>query len=134
MSFRLSIERSKPYPKHPKTIGEHILKKRHELGLFQRHVAAQIGVNTWTITNWEKEATHPEIQFYPAIISFLGYEPFPEPRTLGEMIKFKRQSLGLSQRQFAELIQVDPSTVHQWEHNRRKPSGSAGQKLNQILA
>ncbi|WP_262692502.1 helix-turn-helix domain-containing protein [Kordiimonas aestuarii] len=134
MAFRLSVERSTPYPKNPTTIGEHILKRRCELELFQKDVGQQIGVCSCTIMNWEKGSSTPEIRYYPAIISFLGYEPFPEPHTQGEMIRFKRQSLGLTQRQFAELINVDPSTIYQWEHNDRKPLGRASERLAQFLA
>ncbi len=36
------------------SIGDHIRKKRLQLGLFQRELAQQLGVNVWTILNWEK--------------------------------------------------------------------------------
>jgi len=43
----------KDYPANPKTIGEHIRKRRMDLGLMQREVAKIIGVTESTIWNWE---------------------------------------------------------------------------------
>ena len=36
-----------------------------------------------------------------------------------------RGSLGLSQKQFAQLIGVSPRTVQNWEQKRREPEGAA---------
>lgn len=47
-----------------------------DLGLRQRDVAAKIGVHALTVTNWEKGHTAPEIRFLPAILDFLGYNPW----------------------------------------------------------
>lgn len=45
-----------------------------DLGLLQKQVAEQIGVHPLTITNWERNATQPTVQYIPAINLFLGYE------------------------------------------------------------
>ncbi len=66
-----------PYPDVPETLGDHLLKRRHELGLLQKHVAASIGVNSWTLANWEKGYTSPKLRSWPGIIEFLGYGPHP---------------------------------------------------------
>ena len=34
-----------------------------------------MGVNTWTLGNWEKGYTKPALRFWPKIIDFLGYDP-----------------------------------------------------------
>lgn len=41
------------YPSNPKTIGEHIRKRRMDLGLEQKEVAKIIGVPESSIWNWE---------------------------------------------------------------------------------
>lgn len=46
------------------------------MGLLQRDVARQIGVNKDTIYNWETNRTGPEVRLIPRIIDFLGYAPF----------------------------------------------------------
>jgi len=63
------------YPEFPLAIGEHIRKRRMDLGLLQREVAEIIGVVEPTIWNWE-HGVEPELQYNPKIIKFLGYAPF----------------------------------------------------------
>jgi hypothetical protein len=56
-TFSISIPLQKQpfpsYPEHPLTIGEHIRKKRMDLGLLQREVAEIIGVTESSVWNWE---------------------------------------------------------------------------------
>ena len=40
-----------------------------------------------------------------------GYDPGPEPETLTERIKATRQKQGISQRELARRLGIDPSTV-----------------------
>jgi len=49
-------------------------------------------------------------------------EKFSSPQTLGEHIRQKRISLGLYQRQVAELIGVGEFTVHNWEKKKTTPA------------
>lgn len=44
------------YLENPRTAGEHLLKRRHDLGLTQVQVAEALGVTVSTITTWEKTA------------------------------------------------------------------------------
>ena len=55
------------------------------------------------------------MRFIPAIIAFLEYDPRPEPRTFGERIRMTREGQGLTQRELARRLGVDPSTVWIWE-------------------
>jgi DNA-binding transcriptional regulator YiaG len=41
-------------PAQPETLGEHIKRRRLNLHLLQRQVAAQLGVNLETLKNWER--------------------------------------------------------------------------------
>jgi transcriptional regulator with XRE-family HTH domain len=104
------------YPKKLVTLGDHIRKKRLDLGLFQKDVAVTIGVNTCTITNWEKGHSEPKIRFIPRINEFLGYKlPLPPPTTLGERIEQYRTLSGVSQKEMARRIGIDPGTLSRLE-------------------
>jgi len=62
----------KGYPRALCTIGDHLRKRRLDLGLLQREVAERLGVNEATVTNWELNRTSPALWFLPAIVRFLG--------------------------------------------------------------
>jgi DNA-binding XRE family transcriptional regulator len=79
-------------------------------------MATQLGVNEWTVGNWENDETKPVLRFIPRIISFLGYDPEPpNPRTVAEGLKAKRRELGWSQKEAARHFRVDPCTWSSWE-------------------
>jgi len=100
-------------------IGDHLRKRRLDLGLLQKDVAATIGVDTCTITNWEKGRSEPELRFIPKIVNFLGYEPGGlKPVTLGERIKWYRYMRGISQEELARQIGIDPTTLSRLERGR----------------
>ena len=64
----------KGYPVAPRSIGEHLRKKRMDLGLLQAQVVEKIGVNKSTVYNWE-HGREPGKQHQPRILQFLGYKP-----------------------------------------------------------
>jgi transcriptional regulator with XRE-family HTH domain len=72
----LTLGGSKPksyaYPTELKTIGDHIRKRRLDLGLLQREVAERVRSDVMTILNWEKNRTKPKARHMPAIRAFLG--------------------------------------------------------------
>jgi transcriptional regulator with XRE-family HTH domain len=72
------------YPKTLVTIGDHIRKRRLDLGLKQVHVGRALGVSATAITGWEKNLREPDPAFIPKIIAFLGYTPpvFDEKKTI----------------------------------------------------
>lgn len=78
-------------------------------------MAERIGVDTATITNWELDHAAPEFRWLPAIVDFLGYDPRPQPTTIGQALIRHREGQGLSQREFAAQLGVDPSTLAKWE-------------------
>ncbi len=65
------------YPAELVTVGNHIRKRRLDLKLLQREVAAEIGVSTQTVQYWEAGRHQPAFRHLPAIIRFLGYDPAP---------------------------------------------------------
>lgn len=56
-----------PYPgrirKSFVTIGDHLRKRRLDLGLLQREVTERLGVGEATVTNWELNRTIPALRF-----------------------------------------------------------------------
>jgi transcriptional regulator with XRE-family HTH domain len=94
------------------------------LKLLQKDVAGQLGVNKTSGFNWEGNTSIPEIRYMPAIIRFLGYNPLPVPNTLAEQLVRQRTSLGLSQKESAQRIGVDPGTLAKWERGEREPVGA----------
>lgn len=121
------------YPKSLTTIGEHIRKRRIDLGLFQKQVARLIGVAQATIYNWEAGTFEPETRFLPKIYEFLGYCPMRFPKTFGEKLKLWRDVLGLSQEEFAKKTGVDESSITEWETGKHKPTERSLGKVNAFL-
>lgn len=75
VSLCLTSKRSKAYPEDPKTVGEHLLRRRVQQGCLQRQVAEHLGATDTTILNWEKGWTTPEARHWPKIIDYLGCDP-----------------------------------------------------------
>ena len=114
--------KSKRYPKELKSLGDHIRARRTDLGLFQSQVAEIIGVCSLTITNWEGNASLPPVRYIPAIIRFLGYDPSAKGTSLPERLIGARRARGLTQKQLAGDLGVDPSTIQDWERGLHGPS------------
>jgi DNA-binding XRE family transcriptional regulator len=92
-----------------------------DLGITQKEAARQIGANQWTVINWEKDRTQVAVRYVPAVIRFLGYDPFPKGKTLGERLRDARSIRGLSYPAMAQELDVDPSTLLNWECGRHNP-------------
>jgi transcriptional regulator with XRE-family HTH domain len=110
----------KLYDFEPMTLGDHVRRRRLMLSITQEETAARLGVNAWTVLNWETGETKPAIQFIPALIRFLGYDPEPvDTGTLAGRLVAKRRELGLSQREAARSLDIDPGTWAGWELGAR---------------
>jgi DNA-binding transcriptional regulator YiaG len=129
----LKSAKPKPYPFVPVTIGGHLRKRRHELGLLQKDAADHLGVNTWTLANWEKGYTSRKLCLWPKIIEFLGYDPNPAPSDLARRIQWARWRKGLSLRGLAKQLGVDPETLRRWECGLRTPRGKYVALVEQSL-
>jgi transcriptional regulator with XRE-family HTH domain len=117
----------------PRTLGEHVRRHRLELKLSQREAASQLGVNPWTVLNWEKGHTEPPIAALPAIVRFLGYDPLPEPRSLPERLLAKRRAMGWSIKEAARRLRIDEGTWAAWETGRVVPWRRYGKPLDAFL-
>lgn len=105
------------------SFGAQLVRRRRELGLTRAEAATALGVSWKTLMWWERNEREPFVSFYPAIISWLGYEPWPEPNTLGGALLAERRRRGLEIRKAAVLIGVDEGTWRHWECGEWKPTG-----------
>lgn len=103
--------RKKDYSEHPKTLGEHLKKRRRELGLLQREAAARMGILTDTYLNWEKGHTEPAPSQFRPVVAFLGFDPSPPPKTLAERLEAKRRATGVTFGQVAKYLGWDEGTL-----------------------
>jgi transcriptional regulator with XRE-family HTH domain len=115
----LTLKAKKPlssqYPRELRTWGDHLRKRRLDLGLLQREVAARLGTDVMTVNNWECYRTVPMVQWLPRIIGFLGYAPYDPSWGLGRRFRTAREALGWSRRRMAKALGVDERTVLKWE-------------------
>ena len=111
----LNAERKKGFQGPLITVGDHLKARRLTLGKYQKDVARELGVDHWTLVNWETGRTEPTISAYPAIIAWLGYDPHPHPHTLPEHLKAYRRRNGWSINQAARNLDVDPTSWGGWE-------------------
>ena len=73
---------------------------------------------------WENGRAQPLTRYFPAIFSFLGYDPFPLARTLPEQIAAQRRRLGWPIKKAAAQVGVDEGTFARWERGDWKPRQS----------
>jgi len=101
----------------------------------QKDVASQLGVGPLTVTNWETGATEPEFRFLPAIIQFLGFNPSPSLPDAPSNVRLKERRLlmGLSQKEAAKLMRVDPGSIGNWEAGKAKPTEKPLKKILRFL-
>jgi transcriptional regulator with XRE-family HTH domain len=131
LPLRFTTPAPKPcYPKQIKHLGDHLRAKRIDLGLLQKEAAARLGVSVASVTNWELGNTEPEERFIPALITFLGHNPLPEPRSQGEAVRRARLSRGWSLATLAAGAGVDPATVARLEADTK---GMAWRSVEAVL-
>jgi len=106
-----------------------IRNRRQDLGLSQDQAADMIGVNTWTVLLWGQGRHTPTPRFYPSLIRFLGRDPWPQPRTLGERLCAERLRRGFTRRQLADLLQVDLGSISKWEGGKHPSHSVANAKV-----
>ncbi len=97
------------------TLGEHIRKRRQEMGLTLKEAGELLETNDWSIINWEKGRTVPKVYRLPAIIRFLGFNPLHEPSTISDRLVAHRMERGLSRKAASHHFGIDISTLRDWE-------------------
>ncbi len=105
------------YPETPRTAGEHLKKARLDRGIRQKEAAESLGCRAATLGSWEKGRVAPDVRFWPKILRYLGYDPRPEPAAFGGQIRAAREAAGLSHRELARRLNLDPGTIAAWERS-----------------
>ena len=146
--------RSFPVSKQPQTIGEHLRKKRVELGLRQSEAALRLNVSARTLSLWECDEVYPTWAQQPKIIAYLDHNPFTDPAlgkpksnethhvaflaletpsTIGEQILKRRLEQRKTRKDCAEELGVTAKTFLDWETNRRQPTAVLQKRINEFL-
>ena len=131
LPIRLSARKpSNPvYPKEIKSLGDHIRKARLDRRLLQQDVATLLGVDETSVWQWERNRTDPQVHFIPAICGFLGYAPWEPPEGFAAWLRQARRGSGLSRRNLAARIGVDPTTVDRWERGQGSPTAESRRRV-----
>lgn len=69
----------------------------------------------------------------PAIIEFLGYSPLPSPANWAERLVRGRGALGLTEKEFARKLGVDPTTLARKERGEKEPPEVYAAKAVRLL-
>jgi DNA-binding transcriptional regulator YiaG len=104
------------------TLGAAFRERRWIRELDQRAAAEEIGVSVATFRGWETNQTTPAVIHLPAAIAFLGYDWRNMDGTFSNRLRIARTAAGLTIRQLAGHLCVDPSTLQEWEANAHIPS------------
>ena len=133
----LELKAAKPlqnaYPCELNSLGDNIWAKRLALALYQKEVAALIGVRECNIWNRENNWCQPAVRFIPKIIDFLGYAPFTPKPSLSEWLKMVRSATGLSQKALARALGMEESTINDWERARHRPAAESLGRIRDLL-
>ena len=120
-------------PSNPKTLGEHLKRRRLQLHLMQADLAYRLGVHLESLKNWERGVTNPIIRYIPRILEFLGYDPESEPTLTSQRLIHVRRRLGLTQKAFAKLISTDAVTLYRWENNLSVPPQKTLRRIEHLF-
>jgi transcriptional regulator with XRE-family HTH domain len=132
--LRLTTSKPQHFPWAPKTLGEHLRKRRYEGKWQQKDVALRLAVNQWTLIGWATDRSTPSVGMLPRILDFLGYDPFPEPATLGERVVAKRRALGIARERLAWAFGIDENALRAWEEDEKHPVGEHREVIDWFLA
>jgi DNA-binding transcriptional regulator YiaG len=73
----LHFRQLRHYPAQPKSLGEHLRKKRIDLSLSMTQLSQflNLGVSDATIEKWEKDISRPSEPYWKRIVEFAGFDP-----------------------------------------------------------
>ena len=120
IAIPLQIPPLPEFAQEPATLGDHLRRRRLELGLYQKDVAAQIGVTVSTIWNWEHGWT-VDFRYIPQILTFHGYNPISCPEDPLDRLAWYKQAKGLNFEELGDQMGRDPEQLADWLSGRHKP-------------
>lgn len=94
--------------------------RRLDLGLTQKEAAVKMAVDTDSVRNWEAGRSTVAVRYYPALITFLGYNPLPAADSMGKTVQYESMTRGWSRKRLAQLAGVDEVTVKRLENDTPK--------------
>lgn len=115
------------------TLGAKLETRRRELGLDRVQASSRLRCDPKTLMWWERNERPPFVHSYPAIIAFLGYEPWDEPQRLAQALLAERRRRGIDLGKAAALIKVDEGTWRRWELGEWKPTRLTVPALDRLL-
>ena len=92
-------------------------RERQIRGLRQIDVAEALDIDPHTVCKWEQGNAIRFPSYYPHIIGWLGYDPFPIPASPGEHLLHSRLRMGLTSREMADRWGIDQGTLLRREKN-----------------
>lgn len=104
------------------TLGAAFRERRWSRGLEQWEAAEEIGVSTATYRNWGVNRSVPALKHIPAAIQFLGFDWRETGESLGARIRHFRTTGGLSIRDFAAALELDPCGARNASADRSRKS------------
>lgn len=132
--FKAKKPQNPAFPVILETIGDHLRKKRLDMGLSQPEVAKILKVTPNTITGWELNRHQPPARLAKRIIQFLGYLPFQdEAVSIGKKLYFARLISGKTQEQVAVKIGCDESNLRYIELDKRRPGKRTIVKIQNFI-
>jgi len=133
VSVLLSATKPEVLADQGESIGAHLRRARKGRGLKQVEAAELMGVCQTSVLDWESGTKQPRDRQYPAIISFLGYEPWPKPQTFPEKLIAERRRRGISAKAAATIIGVDEGTFARWETDETQPLARSQPQVDEFL-
>ena len=115
------------------SLGAHLRRRRRALGLLRSEAATLICADEKSLMFWERDEREPLVSAFPAIIAFLGYEPWAPPGTLGDALLAERRRRGIETSKAAELAGVDEGTWRRWARGEWKPTRRTLRGLDGLL-
>ena len=121
-------------------MGPWISTKRKQLGLTQKELAGQVGVSTATVSLWETGQTTPSFRARRKVLDLLNKEGLADEMVslnqhelLKDLLVTRRKQLGLTQKEFAEKLQVSQAAISIWEKGGTEPRPGTKRRLLKIL-
>jgi len=133
MKIPLTKQSPKELTEDPVTLGDHLRRRRFELGLYQKDVAVKIGVTTSTLWNWENNCSSITLRCMPKIIKFLGYNPVPCPDGQIDRLAWYKLVNGLPLEELGAMMGRDPEQLSDWLSGRHKPCQRNIEKIESFL-
>jgi transcriptional regulator with XRE-family HTH domain len=115
------------------TPGEHLRRRRLDLGLSQQTLAEGWRVTRETVAGWELGRSQPSVRHWPMVIAFLGHDPTVVADSVADQLRAHRRHLGLTQSELAARAGLDGGTVRDVEAGSRTTSARVMALLEKLL-